>query len=107
MKLFYGFLCFLGIALPYGVFLPWVMENGLNPVLLVVQAFETSISSFAWLDVIISAIVTIGFILFEGKRLVMNRLWIPVLGTLTVGVSFGLPLFLFMREVYLEKKLRN
>ena len=33
----------------------------------------------------------------------MKRLWAPVGGTLLVGVSFGLPLFLLMREPYLEQ----
>nr|WP_202222042.1 DUF2834 domain-containing protein [Okeania sp. KiyG1] len=26
----------------------------------------------------------------------------PILGTLTIGVSFGLPLFLFLREIQKE-----
>jgi hypothetical protein len=32
----------------------------------------------------------------------MKRIWLPVLGTLTVGVSLGLPLFLLMREMHRE-----
>ena len=32
----------------------------------------------------------------------MRLLWLPVAGLLAVGVSFGLPLFLYLRERALE-----
>lgn len=35
---------------------------------LVEEITQTYIGSFAWMDVLVSAIVLIGFILFEGKR---------------------------------------
>jgi len=34
----------------------------------------------------------------EGRRLGMKNLWAPVAANLAVGVSLGLPLFLYMRE---------
>lgn len=101
MKYFYAALCVLGLLLPYGIFVPWVMNNGINIGLLLTEATSTSISAFAWADVIVSALALIGFILFEGKRLKMKMLWLPILGTCTVGVSFGLPLFLLQRELHL------
>jgi hypothetical protein len=33
----------------------------------------------------------------------MRRLWFPVIGSLLVGVSLGLPLFLYMRQLHLDK----
>ncbi|MEO1523167.1 MAG: DUF2834 domain-containing protein, partial [Cyanobacteria bacterium J06633_2] len=60
--------------------------------------------AFAWLDVIVSAIVLLGFIVTEGTRQGIRKLWISVLGTCTVGVSLGLPLFLLMREIHFEKQ---
>lgn len=104
VKYFYGVLCVLGVLLPYGVFVPWVAEHGLNVGLLVSEAAQTSIGTFAWLDVIVSAIVLLGFIVVEGTRQGIRKLWVPVLGTCTVGVSLGLPLFLLMREIYSEKQ---
>jgi Terpene cyclase DEP1 len=106
LKYVYGLLSLLGIALPYSQFIPWVRENGLNFSLLIDEAIQTRISSFARLDVIVSAIVLVGFILYEGKRIRMRLrlLWIPIIGTLTVGVSFGLPVFLFLRELHIEKR---
>lgn len=34
----------------------------------------------------------------------MQRLWMPVAGTLVVGVSLGLPLFLLLREIHIEEQ---
>ena len=103
-KLFYGIFCVLGIILPYWQFITWLLEKKLNLVLLLNEAVQTRISAFAWLDVIVSAVVLLGFVWIEGNRLKMAKLWLPILGTLSVGVSFGLPLFLLLREIHLEKE---
>lgn len=84
-------------------FIPWISENGFNLKILLNEATENRISAFAWLDIIISAVVLIGFILYEGKRIGIKHKWIPIIGTLTVGVSFGLPFFLLLREIQMEK----
>ena len=103
MKIFYTSLCVLGLVLPYWQFLPWVMEHGLDIIVLIQEAGQVNVSAFAWLDVLLSAIVLIGFILYEGSKLKMQGLWIPIIGTCAVGVSFGLPLFLLLRELHLAK----
>jgi len=46
----------------------------------------------------------IGFIRAEGARLKMSRLWLPIVSVLFVGVSLGLPLFLYLRESELERR---
>ncbi len=51
----------------------------------------------------ISAIVLLAFIVVEGRRLEIPFLWLPILATLGVGVSCGLPLFLLMRQARLER----
>ncbi|KYG25591.1 DUF2834 domain-containing protein [Alkalihalobacillus trypoxylicola] len=104
MKYFYGILTILGFLLPYSQFIPWLYENGFNVTQLINEVSQSNISSFAWLDVIVAAIVLIGFILYDGKKKGMKHLYFPIIGTLTVGVSFGLPLFLFLREIHSEKK---
>jgi hypothetical protein len=55
------------------------------------------------MDVIVSAIVLILFIQNEGKRLRMRFLWLPTIGTFLIGVSFGLPLFLYLRQIELDR----
>jgi FtsH-binding integral membrane protein len=55
------------------------------------------------LDVIVSAVVLICFIQTEGKRLGIRLLWLPTLAVLLVGVSLGLPLFLYLRQLQLDR----
>lgn len=98
----YLVLCILGAVLPYSQFVPWLMENGFNASLFVHQLFANRISGFFAWDVLISAVVVLGFVRSDGKRLGVKLVWLPILGVLTVGVSFGLPLFLYLRERALE-----
>src|SRR5262245_37527669 len=102
-RYFYLIFCVLGIVLPYSQFLSWLFEHGLNIALLFNELFANRISAFFVMDVIVSAIVLIWFIQSEGKRLQVGFLWLPTIGTLIVGVSFGFPLFLFLRQVTLDR----
>ena len=103
MKYVFGLLCVLGVLLPMSMLIPWININGLNLVQLYIEISSDKISAFAWLDVVVSAVVLIAFIVHEGKKQKMSRLWMPIVATLSVGVSFGFPLFLLMRELQLEK----
>jgi hypothetical protein len=100
---FYLICCVLGFILPYAQFVPWLLEHGLNVALLVRELFGNRVSAFFAMDVIVSAIVLIWFIQSEGKRLRVRLLWLPTVGTLLVGVSFGFPLFLFLRQATLDR----
>jgi len=100
---FYLVCCVLGLILPYSQFMPWLLEHGLNVTLFFHELFASRISAFFALDVIVSAIVLIWFIQNEGKRLRVRLLWLPTVGILVVGVSFGLPIFLFLRQVTLDR----
>jgi hypothetical protein len=100
---FYLVCCVLGLVLPYSQFVPWIWEHGLNVTLFCRELFANRISAFFAMDVIVSAIVLIWFIQDEGKRLQVRLLWLPTIGTLVVGVSFGLPLFLFLRQAMLDR----
>ena len=98
----YLLLCILGTVLPYWKLVPWLMDHGLNVSLLCQELFATRIGAFFGLDVIVSAIVLFVFITTEGRRLALSRLWLPVIATLLVGVSLGLPLFLYLRQHQLD-----
>jgi hypothetical protein len=100
---FYLVCCVLGLLLPYSQFVPWLLEHGLNVTLFCRELFANRISSFFAMDVIVSAIVLLWFIQSEGRRLRVGLLWLPTVGTLVVGVSFGLPLFLFLRQATLDR----
>ena len=102
LRYLYLALCVVGTVAPYWKFLPWVMEHGLNLSLLCQELFATRIGAFFGLDVVVSAIVLFIFIFTEGRRIALSLLWLPVIATLLVGVSLGLPLFLFLRQRKLD-----
>jgi hypothetical protein len=97
-KAVYLALCVLGAVVPLGYFLPFLLTHGLDASQFVSSLFANRVSGFFGLDVIVSAIVLWAFVGFEGSRLGMRGLWLPVVATLVVGVSLGLPLFLYLRE---------
>ncbi|TSB47799.1 DUF2834 domain-containing protein [Alkalicoccobacillus porphyridii] len=104
MKIFYGLLCIVGTILPYSQLLPWLYNYGFNLQQFISEISHSKMGAFAWWDVIISIIVLIGFILYEGKQKGMNHLWLPIIATCTVGVSLGLPFFLLLRQIHIEKQ---
>jgi len=97
-------LCVLGAVLPYSQLLPWFTTHGLDSSLFFQELFSTRISGFFALDVIVSAIVLLIFIFFEGSRLNLSQLWLPIVATLLVGVSLGFPLFLYIRQRKLDQQ---
>jgi hypothetical protein len=101
-KTIYLLLCLVGWAAPYAAFLPWLAEHGPNGRLFVQQLFANRISAFFALDVIVSAVVLLRFAALESHRLGRHSRWIILAATLLVGVSLGLPLFLYLRERQLE-----
>jgi hypothetical protein len=106
-KTIYLALCFLGALLPYWQFVPWAIQHGMNLSLFSRELFANRISAFFGLDVLVSAVVLIIFMRLEGERLNIPRRWLPVLAVLLVGVSLGLPMFLYMRELRLEQSSRE
>jgi Terpene cyclase DEP1 len=91
-------LALVGAILPYSQFLPWFVEHGLNIPLLLAELFSTRIGAFFGLDVLVSAVVLVVFIRREGAKRKMRMLWLPIAATCLIGVSCGLPLFLYLRE---------
>ena len=91
-------LCIVGTVVPCAFFLPFLRDHGLDVRLLVEQLFATPVSGFFGIDVIVSSVVLWVFVFAEGRRLGMKHLWAPIAANLAIGVSLGLPLFLYMRE---------
>ncbi len=102
-KHIYLVLCVAGAALPLWQVLPWLAEHGLNLELLFRELFSTRIGGFFGMDVMVSAAVLFVFVAAERRRTAIRCWWLPIPATLGVGVSLGLPLFLLLREISLEK----
>lgn len=96
-------LCVPGFVLPYSQFVPWLMEHGLDLSLFFRELFANRIGAFFVLDVLVSAAVLFVFAGTEGRRLGLRGLWLPVLAVLVVGVSLGMPLFLYLRQAHLDR----
>lgn len=74
------------------------LAHGLDLRLFVEQLFANRVSAFFAMDVIVSSVVLWFFVWIEGRREGVKRLWAPIAASLAVGVSLGLPLFLYLRE---------
>ena len=101
-KTLYLVLAVLGIVLPCWQFLPFLREHGLDLGLFVAQMFANPVSGFFALDVVVSSLVLWVLVAVEGRRTGVKHLWAPIAANLAVGVSLGLPLFLYLRETALE-----
>lgn len=99
-KYIFFILFIAGTFIPYYELIRFVIENGFQFNLLVEQLLDTRISRFFAYDVIISAIVLVVYI-FKGRSYV-RYWWLALIATLLIGVSSGLPLYLFLRELSKE-----
>jgi Protein of unknown function DUF2834 len=96
-------LALLGTILPYSRFVPFIREHGFDLPVFLDQLFVNRVSSFFAFDVIVSSLVLWVFVFYEGRRYRVRHLWAPIVANVAVGVSLGLPLFLYMRELRLER----
>lgn len=96
-------LCVLGLLIPNAVFWPWLLTHGVDPQRFVQDLFANGVSGFFGLDVVLSAIALGVFVLLEGKRIGIRHRWVPIVAACLVGVSLGLPLFLYQRQVQLDR----
>jgi len=109
MSLRFGYLllCILGTLLPYWQFLPWLLAHGLDLSGFLSELFANRVGAFFGLDVFVSTAVLWTFVATEGRRQGVRHLWAPVLASLAVGVSLGLPLFLYLREGKIERRING
>jgi hypothetical protein len=94
----YAALAVAGAVLPLWQFLPFLREHGLDLPLFFQQLFSTPVSGFFGLDVIVATVVLWVFVVVDSRRRAIRRQWLPIAASLLIGVSVGLPLFLYMRE---------
>ena len=100
----YLVLALIGLVAPYWFLFQFLTANGLNISLLIQQLFANSISTFFAVDLILSIVVFWIYMVSEANKLHMKNAGLYILSSLTVGLSFALPLFLYFRERKLEMK---
>ncbi|MDR1577993.1 MAG: DUF2834 domain-containing protein [Deltaproteobacteria bacterium] len=107
MAFFYLGLAFLGAVAPYSFLGQFLVSSGLNFAEIRAQMWASPVSGYFSLNALIAGLVTILFIWSEGRRQKMKGLWLPLVATLLVGVACGLPLFLYLRRVTMERMTTN
>jgi Terpene cyclase DEP1 len=75
---FYLALALLGLLLPYWQLIPWLVAHGPNLALLFRELFANRVAAAFGIDVLLSAIVFLAFVLGEGRRLQIRGLWLPL-----------------------------
>ncbi|MEO1433536.1 MAG: DUF2834 domain-containing protein [Cyanobacteria bacterium J06633_8] len=105
-KSLYLALVIIGSIAPWILALKFFSENGFSIELLIQQEFSNYAAAAFGTDLLISALVFLCFTFFELKRLGLSRsrLIIYIAATFGIGLSCGLPLFLYFREGVLENK---
>ena len=104
MARFYLLACFAGTLFPFAAFGEWITHRGFSPILLITTIWKQPLALFAWLDVIVTAHVLIIFTEVEDRRVGMSHRWVAPLATCCVGLSLGLPLFLYFRDRHLASR---
>jgi len=86
----------IGVIAPYTAFAPWMFDYGPDIGLFIESMFENRIAGFFALDVIVSAVVLI-VAAVHAQRRGGKGLVSVITATLLIGVSAGLPLYLYHR----------
>ena len=104
-QIIYLILAILGLILPYSQLVPFFIDNGLDLSLFWSQLFANRISTDFAFDLLVSSIVFWIFVFKEGTKLNLKPLWLYVVLNLAIGLSFALPIFLWVRSRHLETEL--
>lgn len=98
MARLYAALCVVGTLLPLWFLGSFVADEGFDPGAFVDQMTASDVSLFAWADVAVTGLAVIAFAVRERRR-GLEGWWLPVVATVFVGPSLGLPLLLLLREL--------
>jgi hypothetical protein len=96
-KNIYLVLTIIGTLAPGIAGAPYLLEHGYNPAHLMPAIFSTPISSMVGINVIIACITLAILMHTEGRELGIKT-GLPILAVTIVGISSGLPLYLYLRE---------
>lgn len=94
----YLLLCAFGVVVPWIFLALFLGEEPISVSLFFAYIFHNHVSTSVAADLLISAFIFFVFALIEGRRIGMSGVWVYIPATLMVGLSFGLPLFLYFRE---------
>jgi len=97
MKAFLMVCCIVGTLVPWWFALPFFLIHGPNFGLFVEEIFQTRISSFFAVDLIIASLIFLVWSERDARERRISGWWVVLLANLVVGLSLALPLYLFKR----------
>jgi NADH:ubiquinone oxidoreductase subunit 2 (subunit N) len=104
-KHLYLLLAVIGFIAPYYFFISFLLRFGPDGRIFLQQLFATNVSTFFAIDLLLASVVFLLFMWQEAKRYAMSDTWLYVLALFIVGLSFALPLFLYVRQFRLDARL--
>ena len=87
----------VGTLAPMIVGAPYLLEYGYNPAHLMHAIFSSPVSAMVGINVIIGCITLAILMHTEGHELGVKT-WLPIVAITFIGISSGLPLYLYLRE---------
>jgi Na+(H+)/acetate symporter ActP len=100
----YSVLTFVGFVLPNYVIFQAIRNTGTFDLAEFGRSFGYNYyTQFTAADFLITASTVSVFYVFEMKKLGLRVRFLPIIGTFLVGVSFGFPMFLLLRELSEDK----
>jgi hypothetical protein len=96
-------LCVVGFVVPNVLLGIFIAEEGLDVSGYFSMWTDSTPSTQLTLDLCIAALAFLVWAGYEGPRARVERWWLCIPATLLVGLCFGLPLFLLMRERALKR----
>jgi hypothetical protein len=91
-------LTIVGFLVPNTMVAVFFIDHGLEVSDYFAEWVESLPAAQLGADLIIAFVAFALWAAWEGRRLGMRTWWVPVPASLLVGLCFGLPLFLFLRE---------
>lgn len=98
MKKLYLIAMIIGAALPLYFFTQHFAAHGFALPAFFGAAFANPVAAGLAADLLLSVLLGLLIIWRDAKRIGVRGFWLVVLGTCLIGFSFGLPLYLYLRE---------
>ena len=97
MRNIYLALCLIGAIFPLSELVPWLITYRFDMGQFFWHLTDNPVSRGFFYDIVITALVVVVLAL-DGRRRGVRGVWWAIGGTFLIGVSFGLPLYLFLAE---------
>lgn len=96
----YLVLAAFGVILPYYHYWHFIQAYGNDLAKFFSDVLVNDSSRFVLMDMLVTAIAFFVFVALDSKRRNVRYAWIAVAGVFMVGVSFGFPLYMYLRDKY-------